>query len=1067
MVTFSWGQSIFENPITGTNPNTANPYTIGQIVNPNITVSGIGRGVGITGTNANDRYNANSWNTASIDLTQYFEFTLTPNVGYKINFVNFTYTGQASDTGPINFAFRSSVDGYSNNVGTPNAGGTTINLSAGSYQNITTPITFRFYGWGASGTTGTFSINDFIFNGIVLSACTPAVLSSVTPASGPVGTEVTITASSGNLTGATVTFSGINATIISSSTTQIVAIVPSGASTGVLSVNDTQPCTADSFFTVINNDNISCEGTTSSDLILYEIHDEQTGTGGTITIFNGTATIRNLSNYKLYRTTTHDDGNEIDYATLTGSIAPGTLAIIKVSPTSCGPASTNGNISGGFNEDDGIQLRNGTGTTVIDDVDTYPTSSGYYMIRNTGALTPRASYVASDWNTIPLGAGVCASGLALSTPSSGIKSPPSITTQPTVAITCSSSSATLSVTASEGFTGGNALAYQWYVVAPNTATWNALTNGGVYSGATSNTLSISSLAGLNNYQYYCQVRENDALCYKATIAVKITDFSTTWNGTIWSNGSPDLTKLAIVNGNYNTTPNGDFECCSLVVNSGFTLNIQANNFILIENNLTVNGTFNVLDDGSLVQVNNGGINTGNISYERITSGNSLDYVYWSSPISNQTLGTSNYFYFWNPVVANTNGGLGNWINASGSGMATGVGYIMRDVFNRTFTLGIPNNGIINVPISRGGYTGANYSGTNGVTITNLDDNLNLIGNPYPSALNSVIFLTANTNIEGAVRIWTHGTSPSNAIPNPFYGSYQNNYNINDYIIYNGTGTTSGPTGFNGNIASGQGFFVIMNDGSASTQNVVFNNSMRNKTYDNSQFYRTNSFNNELGEDKSRIWLEFNTSNQSSKTLVGYIEGATMSKDRLYDAVSLESSSSNIYSLVDSKKMVIQGRFPFSDTDQVVLGVKITQDGNHSIGIAAVDGIFENQNIYLEDLYLNSTHDLKVSPYHFNANKGVYNDRFLLKYKENTLSNDVVNFDLNQVSIMSDNGIEINSKNNTITSVTIYDVLGRKVFANKLVNSKSIKINTIIPTKSTLIVKIILENSTILTKKIIY
>ena len=55
-----WGQTIFENPITGTNPNLNNPYTAGQIVNSNITVSGIGRGSGITGTNANDRYNANA-----------------------------------------------------------------------------------------------------------------------------------------------------------------------------------------------------------------------------------------------------------------------------------------------------------------------------------------------------------------------------------------------------------------------------------------------------------------------------------------------------------------------------------------------------------------------------------------------------------------------------------------------------------------------------------------------------------------------------------------------------------------------------------------------------------------------------------------------------------------------------------------------------------------------------------------------------------------------------------------------------------------------------------------------
>ncbi|MEP7164080.1 MAG: putative Ig domain-containing protein [Ferruginibacter sp.] len=162
--------SIFANTITGTNPNTSNPYTIGQTVNANITVSGIGRSAGITGTNANDRYTASGWNVASLDVTKYFEFTLTPNSGYRIDFSSFVYTGQASGTGPTSFAFRSSLDGYTANIGAPTATGTTISLSGGAYQGLTTPVTFRLYGWAASGAAGTFSVNSFIFNGNVFVA---------------------------------------------------------------------------------------------------------------------------------------------------------------------------------------------------------------------------------------------------------------------------------------------------------------------------------------------------------------------------------------------------------------------------------------------------------------------------------------------------------------------------------------------------------------------------------------------------------------------------------------------------------------------------------------------------------------------------------------------------------------------------------------------------------------------------------------------------------------------------------------------------------------------------------
>lgn len=211
------GQSIWTNPITGTSPGLTSPYTTGDVVSPNITVSGISRGAGLTGNAGNDRYNANSFNTAGIDLTAYFEFTLTPDPGCEIDFTSFVYTGQASGTGPTSFAFRSSVDGFVANIGTPNAAGTTINLSGAAYQNITTAITFRFYGWGASAAGGTFSINDFTFNGAITCGC-----------SGPVGqptTETTADTATPSCTSATIAWTA------STTADNVIVVV----STGVIS----------------------------------------------------------------------------------------------------------------------------------------------------------------------------------------------------------------------------------------------------------------------------------------------------------------------------------------------------------------------------------------------------------------------------------------------------------------------------------------------------------------------------------------------------------------------------------------------------------------------------------------------------------------------------------------------------------------------------------------------------------------------------------------------------------------------------------------------------------------
>ena len=77
-----------------------------------------------------------------------------------------------------------------------------------------------------------------------VSSCTPATISSVSPTSGAVGTTVTITASSGDLTGGSVLFNGVSATVTSSNATTIVCTVPGGATTGDLTITDGQPCNA-------------------------------------------------------------------------------------------------------------------------------------------------------------------------------------------------------------------------------------------------------------------------------------------------------------------------------------------------------------------------------------------------------------------------------------------------------------------------------------------------------------------------------------------------------------------------------------------------------------------------------------------------------------------------------------------------------------------------------------------------------------------------------------------------------------------------------------------------------
>ena len=622
---------------------------------------------------------------------------------------------------------------------------------------------------------------------------------------------------------------------------------------------------------------------------------------------------------------------------------------------------------------------------------------------------------------------------------------------------------------------------------PATGTWT-LTQSGTSSSTVTGSGTTTTVSGLVSGTYTYTVTGTNGCVSPPTSSVVITGNSTTYNGTSWNNGEPDLTKIAVFDGDYISSSN--LSACGVIVNAGKTVTFTNSNVLTVKNEVTVNGSLTFENNTSLVQINNV-TNSGNIIYNRTATSldgtgiRGYDYVYWSSPVTGQDISsiysitTPGFKYFWNPLAPNINTATttttGNWQTASGA-MLPATGYIVRGSSSfempstnipATFT-GVPNNGIITAAISRGvnQTTFGPLLTTNNSTVNNFDDNWNLVGNPYPSSIKALDFLTFNSNIQGFVYLWTHGTAPVSTT-NPFYDSFTYNYTANDYITYNGTATTSGPSGFNGYIASGQGFFVSMNDGVTGTQTVTFNNSMRDKTYNNSQFYRTMQSET---EDKNRIWLDLiDSNNVPVRTVVGYVAEATLGLDRMYDAIKNIANENNIYSLSEDETLIIQGRpTPFDQNDQVPIGVTILSAGDYKIAIAAVDGLFEHeQPIYLEDKELNIIYDLRQSPYSFYSAAGIFNARFVLRYTNTALGNpDFGNIE-NSVIVAGNQGeLTIKSSIENIQEVTIYDVLGRQLFFAKEINNTNFVTSNISLSQQTLIVKIKLENGMTISRKII-
>ena len=515
---------------------------------------------------------------------------------------------------------------------------------------------------------------------------------------------------------------------------------------------------------------------------------------------------------------------------------------------------------------------------------------------------------------------------------------------------------------------------------------------------------------------------------------------------------------------------------NITLKSKGTFEIQAGNNLIVTDWINVNtgGVFDIKNNASLVQTNNDA-NAGNARIERITQPmNYYDYTYWNSPVtlaSGFTLGslspkTSSDIWSYNPTVC---GGSGNWMSQNPLTMMDPTkGYIVKapDTFSSnpstkvTFTatfVGTPNNGPIFTPISKG--TNANMS----AIVTNEDDEWNLIGNPYPSAIDAKKLLDYPGNssvIDGTIYIWTHIPTPTSATPDPFYGDYVSHYTSDDYATFNRTGATgtassatNGATTPSGYIATGQSFFVKAAPSMANgtTKNVIFDNSMR-IAGKNSDFHKTRNPAKTTTEEKHRIWLNLtNNSGAFSQTLIGYITDATPGLDRGFDGESFGGNNVTFYSVIPEAKLSIQGRaLPFDTSDIVALGYKAAKKGNYSIRIDHIEGLFVNESIYLEDKQLNVTHDLKLKPYVFSTAVGDFNNRFVLRYSGKTLGveeNSINNDELKISYIQNNNTLFINnfSSNDTVEKVTLFNILGQSVSTWEVENQNQQNIE--IPIKS--------------------
>lgn len=322
----------------------------------------------------------------------------------------------------------------------------------------------------------------------------------------------------------------------------------------------------------------------------------------------------------------------------------------------------------------------------------------------------------------------------------------------------------------------------------------------------------------------------------------------------------------------------------------------------------------------------------------------------------------------------------------------------------------------------------------------------LLGNPYPSAMDSRKFIDDNLSVN-QIEIWMDGGSDTH-----YLADYEGGYGV-----LNNTGgvAASVPSGIldlgttfgvipERYLAVGQGFFVE----AVANNDIIFNNSQRKfKTesviLDESNFYKTSKTKN-TDQDKNtdnerfiRIGYE-DPEKFHRQLLLGFLPGSTadLNFNRGYDALMSGPRADELFFIIENdvtKKYVIQGVNAFDEAYEFPLGLIINEVGEHSMMLDGVENF--TGKVYIKDVLANIIYDLTKGNFYPNLPPGTYLDRFKLVFRDKSAV--IVAEDLNpdfpilvektSVYYHENESLIVRTKNDLqVNNITVYNILGQQI-----------------------------------------
>ncbi|WP_291132933.1 T9SS type A sorting domain-containing protein [Flavobacterium sp. UBA7682] len=520
--------------------------------------------------------------------------------------------------------------------------------------------------------------------------------------------------------------------------------------------------------------------------------------------------------------------------------------------------------------------------------------------------------------------------------------------------------------------------------------------------------------------------------------------------------------------------------------------------IYVKGKIELNGASHLYlrNNGQLIQgttsasVNTG---TGKLSVFQEGTVNNFCYNYWCSPVGNASTNSGNEDFgitMLNVPISKTmsnpatmNSGL-NGVSGTGS-LSIASYWIWKFLSSSSYSQWFHSGANTNISAGQGftmkgtsgfdltdvGETAVNNFGNaqrydfrgkpndGNITVNVAANGFTLTGNPYPSALHVNAFLLdeANSACDGVAYYWEQDKTVNSHVLSEYQGGYgtyspislesdgvyvpatYNTYNVDGTL--NNAGASSGLSVERKYAPIGQGFMVKgVFDG-----NLTLKNEYRvyKKEGDYSQFQRqmgnlTTETNEVIGIPQIHINTIMNNQ-YTSQIALAFVPMATDGVDVGIDAKSPVDNNvpNDVYFFLNNEKFVIQG-VAFDVDKRISLGVKSTNNATFKFDASQVLNVDETQPIYLYDAQDESYHEIRNNIYELVLPTGIYNNRFEITFKDNSLNNN--NNDIkSDVGVFQNNSAQMliisNPNSIALRSLSFYDLSGKLIFNKENLDSR--------------------------------